>query len=401
MNILQLCNKIPYPPKDGGSLATWSLSTGMLSHGVSLEIISMQTSKHPKEDVELPVNLSGILGFKVVHLNTEVRFRKLLNNLLFSKLPYNLTRFYSEDFSNEIIQSLTKQSFDIVLLEGLSLSFYIPVIRKHSSARIVMRAHNIEFMIWEGLKKNSKNIFNTIYLSILTSRIRNFEIQQLKQYDGVVPISQNDSDQILKLGYKGPLHVVPFGLRMDAYQTPENDSSPIDLIYIGALDWNPNIEGLKWFLKEVWPHLHKYYPALKLIIAGRNPDIKHADFINGPGITYFGEVEDVEAFMENGKIMVIPLFSGSGMRVKIIEGLARRKCIITTTKGMEGIPAKNEKHLLTADSAKDFIGQISKVIDHPEVCEKLRREGYQFVKQNYDNFALSEGLIHFFKTLAS
>jgi glycosyltransferase involved in cell wall biosynthesis len=401
MNILQLCNKVPYPPKDGGSLATWSLSTGMLSHGVSLEIISMQTSKHMQEDVELPDNLSGITGFKIVHLNTLVRFRKLINNLLFSKLPYNLTRFYSEDFSNKIIQSLTNQSFDIILLEGLSLSFYIPVIRKHSSSRIVMRAHNIEYLIWEGLRKKSKNILHKIYLNILMSRIKNFEIQQLNQYDGIVPITKNDADQILKLGYKGPLHVVPFGLKMDDYKTPESDSLPNDLIYIGALDWNPNIEGLKWFINQVWPHLHIRYPALKLNIAGRNPDIKLTGFFNTPGIQYFGEVEDVATFMEKGKIMIIPLFSGSGMRVKIIEGLARKKCIITTSKGMEGIPAENEKHLLKADSVQNYIDQIKKVLDHPEVCETLSWEGFQFVKQNFDNFVLTKGLIHFFKTLAS
>jgi glycosyltransferase involved in cell wall biosynthesis len=188
---------------------------------------------------------------------------------------------------------------------------------------------------------------------------------------------------------------------MDDYKTPESDSLPNDLIYIGALDWNPNIEGLKWFINQVWPHLHIRYPALKLNIAGRNPDIKLTGFFNTPGIQYFGEVEDVVTFMEKGKIMIIPLFSGSGMRVKIIEGLARKKCIITTSKGMEGIPAENEKHLLKADSVQNYIDQIKKVLDHPEVCETLSWEGFQFVKQNFDNFVLTKGLIHFFKTLAS
>lgn len=401
MNILQLCNKVPFPPKDGGSLATWSLSTGLLSQGVSLEIISMQTSKHKQDNTKIPTNLSGNLNFIVVDVDTEVSLGKLFQNLFLSRLPYNLARFYSKDFSSRIIQSLKRQSFDIVLLEGLSLSFYIPVIRRYSSARIVMRAHNVEYKIWDGLRKNSRNIFYKFYLNILTSRIKNFEIQQLNHSDGIVPITRNDADQILNLGYKGPIHVVPFGIKMEEYLPFKAIVPPNNLIYIGALDWSPNIEGLKWFIEEVWPQLHNRYPKLQFNIAGRNPDTKLEAFFNKPGIKYFGEVKDVGAFMAKGRIMVIPLFSGSGMRVKIIEGLIRRKCIITTSKGMEGIPVEDGKHLLIADSAQKYIDQITKILDQPDICEKLSQEGHQFVKQNYDNFVLTKGLIHFFKTLAS
>ncbi len=401
MNILQLCNKVPYPPKDGGSLATWSLSSGMILHGVNLKIISMQTSKHPQITEKLPLKISNNVSFDVIPINTDIKLFKLIQNLFFSKLPYNLERFYSTKFSGKIISSLKGNTFDIVLLEGLSMAIYIPVIQSYTSAKIIMRAHNIEYKIWEGLAGDKKGMLNKRYLKIISYRLKHFEHRQLNLYDGLVPITENDAVHYEKMGYKGPFQIVPFGLDLENYPDPDKESESKDLVFLGALDWNPNIDGLKWFLKEVWPQIHKEYPDLHFHIGGRNPSKRLLPLLDIPGIKYYGEVEDTNSFMAKGRLLVVPLFSGSGMRVKIIEGLARKKCIITTPKGSEGIPAEDGKHLLIASSPEKFIEQIKRVLDDPKTCETLSKEGYQFVKQNYDNFVLTKKLIDFFNKLIS
>ncbi|MCD6598494.1 MAG: glycosyltransferase [Bacteroidales bacterium] len=401
MNILQLCNKVPYPPKDGGSLATWSLTSGMMQHGVKLKVISMQTSKHSQTNEELPPEIANNISYDIIPLNTDIKITRLIHNLLFSKLPYNLERFSSDKFSGEIISSINENTFDIILLEGLSMAIYIPLIRSYTSTKIVMRAHNIEYKIWEGLSESRKGIFRKNYLKILSSRLKHFEYLQLSFYDGIVPITENDAVLITKMGYKGPLQVIPFGMDLKNYQFPDKEPIPKDLIFIGALDWNPNIDGLNWFLNKVWPQIHKDYPDLHFHIAGRNPSKRLLPLFKTPGIKYYGEVEDTNSFMAKGSLLVVPLFSGSGMRIKIIEGLARKKCIVTTPKGSEGIPVEEGKHLLTASSSVEFINQIKKILENQNVCETLSQEGYQFVKQNYDNFALTKKLIVFFNQLIS
>jgi len=401
MNILQLCNKVPYPPKDGGSLATWNLTSGMIMHGVKLKVISMQTSRHHQTIEKLPPKIADNISFDTIPLNTNIKITKLVQNLLFSKLPYNLERFYSDKFSGEIISSIKDNPFDIILLEGLSLAIYIPLIRNYTSTKIVMRAHNIEYKIWKGLYESKKGIFQKSYLKILSSRLKHFEYKQLSLYDGIVPITENDAVLIKKMGYKGPLEIIPFGLNLENYHSPEKEPVPKDLIFIGALDWNPNIDGLDWFLKEVWPQIHNEYPDLHFHIAGRNPSKRLLPLFKIPGIKYYGEIEDANSFMAKGSLMVVPLFSGSGMRVKIIEGMAWKKCIVTTPKGSEGIPVEEGKHILTAGSSEEFISQIKKVLEDQKVCQILSREAYQFVKQNYDNFALTKKLIDFFKKLIS
>ena len=361
----------------------------------------MQTSKHPQITEKLPLKISNNVSFDVIPINTDIKLFKLIQNLFFSKLPYNLERFYSTKFSGKIISSLKGNTFDIVLLEGLSMAIYIPVIQSYTSAKIIMRAHNIEYKIWEGLAGDKKGMLNKRYLKIISYRLKHFEHRQLNLYDGLVPITENDAVHYEKMGYKGPFQIVPFGLDLENYPDPDKESESKDLVFLGALDWNPNIDGLKWFLKEVWPQIHKEYPDLHFHIGGRNPSKRLLPLLDIPGIKYYGEVEDTNSFMAKGRLLVVPLFSGSGMRVKIIEGLARKKCIITTPKGSEGIPAEDGKHLLIASSPEKFIEQIKRVLDDPKTCETLSKEGYQFVKQNYDNFVLTKKLIDFFNKLIS
>lgn len=401
MYILQICNKTPYPPKDGGSLASWMLAKGLVLQGEQVHILSLNTPKHYIENPEIPSPLRDKISINPIQADTGIKIFNLIQNLLFSRLPYNIERFWCERFNSKLVSLLNSHQFDLVLLEGLPLSLYIDTIRIFFKGKLVMRAHNVEYKIWKGLSANSINPVKKYYYSLLASRIKNFESSQLQKYDALIPITEADSFSFRQMAFTGPLFTFPFALDPKEY-SPEPIPGKIEnIIFLGALDWFPNIHGLKWFVRKVWPELRQSFPDLSLHIAGRNPSGNLRKMLSAPGVQFHGEVENAMEYLKLGQIMIVPLFSGSGMRVKILEGMAAGKVIMSTPLAISGIPAENKKHLFIEDTAAGFIHQISTLISKPSLAERIIGNARSFVCENYDIFVLSKKLSHFLNSLNS
>ena len=399
MKILQICNKTPYPPKDGGSLASWMLVKGLISQGDLVHILTINTQKHYVENPQIPSHMRDKVSISSIQADTNIKLFSLIQNLLFSKLPYNIERFWCEKFNSKLISILNKHQFDVVLLEGLPLALYIETIRKYFTGKLVMRAHNIEYKIWEGLASNTSNLLKKYYYNLLASRIEKFESSCINKYDALIPITEADSNCFREMGYKGPLFTFPFGLDPKEYLPETNPGKIENIIFLGALDWSPNIHGLRWFVRKVWPGLRNSFPELILHIAGRNPSRHVQEILSAPGVQFHGEVEDSKEYLKLGQIMIVPLFSGSGMRVKILEGMAAGKVIIATSYALSGIPAKNKEHLFVEDTVPGFITQIGTLINKPFSAEAIFKNARSFIHKNYDIFVLSKKLSHFLNSL--
>ena len=191
MRILQLMNKVPWPPNDGGAIACLNMTKGFSMLGHEVVVLSMNTSKHHVRIKDMPHNIRTMADFRLVEVPASINWFEAALNLLFSKIPYNAQRFISDEFSMELIKLLTEKPFDVVQLEGLYLCPYIPVIRKYSEALVTYRAHNIEYEIWERTAKLSEGL-KSKYLRNLSRRIKRFEISYLNSYDLLVPITDRD-----------------------------------------------------------------------------------------------------------------------------------------------------------------------------------------------------------------
>lgn len=399
MNILILANKVPYPPRDGGALATLNMIKGLTRQGHVLHVLTMSTSKHPFNSNDIPHELQKIAFFKVVKVDTRISIAKLIRNLLFSRIPYTIERFFSKAFSTEIEKILEAKEFQIIQMEGLPLSAYVPIIRRRSSARIVMRAHNIESRIWERNAEGAHWGFRKFYFNNLSKRIKTFEHENLRRYDALVPISPVDEKEFQELGNSKPTFVAPFGVDPSFFQEQKESSGDLSIFFIGSLDWIPNQQGLTWFLSEVWDNLRMMHPNLKFQVAGRNAPVSLQKMVYQKGAQFLGEVDDAPNFILSNTIMVVPLFSGSGIRVKIIEGMALGRTVITTTIGAEGIGAKDGEHIILADDSKHFTEAISQIISDPEICHQIGRNGRKFVMENFDNLVISQKLSGFYNSI--
>lgn len=397
MQILQLCKKFPYPLKDGESIAVTYLSNALHNLGCEITLLSMNTTKHYMDINQLPADFNHYKEIHVTELDNSVNIIDAFKNL-FSKDSYHVSRFVCPDFKNKLISLLTNNQYDVVQLETLYLAPYIDVIKQHSNALVTMRAHNVEFEIWERIANNTTFLPKKFYLKYLTSKLKRYELDHLNKYDYLIAVSDRDLRQFKSLGYKNGAISSPIGLDMKNYIQLDKNIETNDICFIGALDWMPNMEGLTWFLDNVWPQLSKLYPNLKFHIAGRNTPSSLLQ-LNIKNVEVHGEVSSAVDFVNKYSMMIVPLFSGSGMRVKILEGMALGKVVITTTLGKEGIHAEDDVQLLIADSPDAFIAKISSVIEGKKDKKQIGKAAKQFVEDYYDHGSNASKLLEKYKSL--
>ncbi len=398
MRILQLCNKFPYPPKDGGAIAMYNLTRGLSSMGHDVTVLAMNTKKHFAIPDEVVYALKNIAEFRYLNINADINIIKAIVNIFFSKIPYNAERFITKKFAKKIEEILKVKRFDIVQLEGLYLVPYINTIRQNSDAGISFRAHNIEHEIWGRIVYNENNILKRWYLKIMAGRIRKLEISSLNTYDLLVPITHRDAEIFNSLGNIKPCHVCPAGFDIERIKYDSREVNFRSLFFLGSLDWFPNQEGLVWFINNVWQKIHARYPEVKLYVAGRNaPKWLIRKIKKSGNIMFLGEVEDAYDFMVDKGIMIVPLFSGSGMRVKIIEGMALGKVIVSTAIGAEGIDIKHRENIIIADSADEFEKEVGNILENKSFFTKIGENAKRFVVENLNNNKITAGLAEFYK----
>jgi polysaccharide biosynthesis protein PslH len=395
MNILQLCNKFPYPPNDGGVIATLNLTKAFADLGHDVTVLAMNTPKHFFDLAQLPQDINKTARFHAVSVDTAVTAKGAIKAFVKNK-SYHVERFTSDAFAAALKKILQTQPFDIIQLEGLYLAVYADVIRKHSRAKIVMRAHNVEFKIWEQLAAKQSNVFNRIYLSILARQLRKHELKMLSHYDCLVPISDIDAAFFKQAGFRKPVHVCPASFDEEKLHVPMAASSNKSVFFIGSLDWVPNQDGLNWFVENVWK---KNTIDASLHIAGRNmPDFLYN--LNSQSIVVEGEVESSTDFMASKQIMVVPLFAGSGMRVKIIEAMAMGKTIVSTMLGAEGIAYTPNENIIIANTETEFAAALKQLTADGEQCKRIGERARQLAIKNYGAKITTQRLIDFYRQLA-
>ncbi|RPH33229.1 MAG: glycosyltransferase [Bacteroidales bacterium] len=399
MKILFLTNKPPYPAKDGSSLATLCMAEGLAELGNSITILSISTQKHPCRIEQIPIELRQLINFNLIEVNTKINLINAFINLLFSKLPYNIERFIDSGYTKKLTEILKANRYDIIQLEGLYMSPYIKTIREQTDTPIVYRSHNIEHEIWVRLSQNEANILKSTYYLLLSKRIRRMENSVKHQVNALVAISKRDENWFRSNGFNKPSAAIPMGYSIEKPIRIEGLSND-EPCFLGSLDWIPNQEGLLWFLNEVWPKVYTEFPNLFFHIAGRNAPASIIDRLKKtPNIEYHGEVENAHEYLKRYSILIVPILSGSGMRVKIIEGMIFGKVIVTTTIGMEGIDAINHEHALIVDTPNDFAQAITGLIRQPANKEGIAKKACIFAIEHFNSSKLTKELENFYKQM--
>lgn len=387
MRVLQLCHKPPFPPVDGGCVAMAAVTKGLIEQRVDLWTYSIATPKHPFNNSTFPKEIqSKSFSF---FINTNLNFFDAITALLKNK-SYNILRFYNANLSKQLITLILKEKIDIVHIDGLFAMSYADDIKAKTKAKIILRSHNIEHHLWEQKAQHEKNPFKKKYLQILSKQLKQFELKSFSLADGIISISSSDCDFIKQSAVKTKLITVPVGIKKKEFQ--ENSSNAI--YHIGAMDWQPNVKGLDWFLKNVWPFFIDKNKHAELHLAGRS--MQKDKYKNYKNVTVYGEVESSEKFAADKGIMIIPVHEASGIRIKLAEAMMMSKAIVSTSIGASGIENLSNNEILIADDAETFANHLVNLIENAHLKNQLSKHAYHFALQHFEQEACSKKIIDFY-----
>ena len=398
MRILVLLNRRPCPLNDGGAIGSYHFVKGYVNAGCDVSCLAMNTTKHYVDMKNTGDAFAGVREFVAIPIDNRIRPVAALLNL-FSSQSYVIERFRSSEYENALIKLLKENTFDIVHVDGLPTCLYIDTIRQNSKAKIVQRAHNVEYKIWERAATADANPLKRWYLDIQARRLKAFEQEALGKVDTVLAISREDEGFIHELQPKSKTIIVPAGLDIDESK-PASQPKEVSLFFIGSFDWLPNLQGLDWFLQDVWPKVHAAFPDLALHIAGKKMPEQFRK-LSSLNIVAHGEVPSSSEFMDKYTVLVSPLISGSGVRIKIIEAMAIGKVVLSTTVSAEGSGAEDGEHLLIADHADEYINQLKRLKDEAGLLPKLSQNARAFAVDNFQNKNVIAKLIAYYKELCS
>jgi polysaccharide biosynthesis protein PslH len=398
MKILQLCHKPPYPAIDGGSIASLNLTKGLIKNESSVQILAINTYKQYCDLSKVPKDFLKQTQYKLIYLDIKVRVLSAFFNL-FSSKSYNISRFDSQLFRNELKIVLSSSKFDIIILESLYTSPYLNTLRALHKGLIVLRSHNVEYKIWENLSKNTKNPFKKWYLTLLSKRLKKYELETLNKVDLIASISASDIEIFKKEGCVTDMKHIPFGLNFEEkyfkeYSPPEINE--LVLFHVGSMDWIPHQEAFKWFFDKVWIEFNLKHPETKLFLAGSK--MPHWLIDNKyKNVLVTNDYVDAKEFSKGKAIMIVPSFSGSGIRIKIAEGMAKGKVIVTTTNGAMGIPCSHGENIFISDNPEEWNDILHECVTNLSKVQEISLNARTFSLQEFDFISVAKKLLDFLK----
>lgn len=393
MNILQITPRLPAPPNDGGAVYIYYTTKYLSQLGENVTLASLISNKHEQSVAQLE-------KYADVYAEdgkfTPYSLLSVVKSAI-TRQPITIQHRMHSNVMREALKNIDATQ-DVILLEGLHTAAFLDDVRAFFPATpVVLRQSNVEYLLLKRNAASTKNPFLKAFYFDQYRLMKKFELDAMKNVDAVTAITEFDKEVYLKDLPDLNCFVSPAGAEIPELMGQEREENK--LLAISNWRWKPNIDGLKWFMEEVWPSLLEQRPDLEFDIIGEGLTSRFKNKFAHQNINYLGFVDNLEPHRQSATVFVAPLFSGSGMKLKIVEGMASGLPIVTTKIGAEGIEIKNNTHYLEANTKSEFEAAIMELLNHPQKREKLSQEARNKAINNYGWEGITRQLIQFIRTL--
>ncbi len=375
LRVLVVDEELPWPPNSGKRVRTWNLLR-RLSDRHDLHWIAYGPVS---EEAKLTFRQQGISIDVLDPLppSKGIRFYGRLLASLLSGYPYSVVKHFTSRLQHRILEACELKQFDLVHFE------WTPYARcKSSNLPRLIVAHNVESDIWRRRAQNSSRFIGRHFFGIQASRMEAFERKTAENADCIVAVSELDAERFRSYG--APVTIVPNGVDLDYYQPTTETSENQSLLFVGSLDWHPNIDGVTEFVRHVLPLVRSRKPQATLRIIGRRPSSQLAmELQRVEGVNFVGEVADVRPHLAQASAVIVPLRIGGGTRIKILEAMAMAKPVISTSIGVEGLAIQDQCDFLLANTPLEFAARIDSLFADVQLRTRLGRNGRLLVERLY------------------
>lgn len=395
MKILMLTPYLPYPLLSGGQIRTYNLLKKLANkHEVTLFALIKDDSEKQYID-ELKKYCKKVRVFK--RSKQPFTFKNILRTAV-SSFPFLVIRNHAKETISAVEEELANEQYDLIHAETFYMMPHLP----KTDIPTILVEQTIEYLGYESFANKINFPFVKYLLNLDINKIIKWEKHYWNSCDKLIVMSEEDKKFIAKeIGHPEKIAVVSNGVdtawfEEKAKNLPENPT----LLSVGTFNWLPNVEAVSFLVNEVWPKVKMKIPNAKLWIVGNAPTAevyKHQE--QDTSITVTGGIPDIRDAFNGAHILMAPVFSGKGTRYKILEAMASHTPIIATDIAVEGLGVENNEHVLTANSAEKMAELAVKLLQDQPLQEKLAKNGFKFVKDNYDWQKISLELDNIYKEI--
>ncbi len=372
MRVLYISNKPPTPVIDGGTFAMHECLKNF-AHVSQIDALIIESEKHPYSE-----NSQKQVALLVNHVETvfihSKNYLSAFVKSIFLKNSFLMHRFFSKQFA-EKLTNLLKNNYDYIVCDSLFSSAAFALEKVDTSIPLLVRTHNMESEIWMQRADGSKNWVKKVLFKRFAARLKRDEMKIYTQAHAVLTLSDADSTWITNNVSKA--NVIYFPVSVTVSTESETDYSKIGFFHLGSMNWSPNLEAVHYLVNTLWSNNRLNNLPLKIAGSFSN-QIK----INtsSPSFSLVGWVDDATFFMQNSGTLVTPIFSGSGIRIKLLEAMALGVPCVTTKLGASGISITHSG-LLIAETEDEFVSQLEKLTLSSELREQVGKKSKAYIQQ--------------------
>jgi len=386
MKILWLVPSLPWPTDSGGRQDIFYMLREFSRAGDEITLCALYHGKKPPEVPEEFDRLFKDVIF--VPGNMKALHAQLLSSLT-DEVPFKFRKYYSEEAVELVTGLLLDGEYDVLVAVPSHLMPLVLDCRekiRKAGGRIppnVLRLHNVESNI---VSKYAARINKPLIATFAKREARKmvaYEKAVLSEFDLVAAISPVDRDKLLEMsGGKANIISATTGANLEDLVPSETPQTPGEVVFVGSFDWHPNVDGAIWLIKKVWPRVLDKYPSAHLTLVGRKPP-KELEAMDSETIELTGLVDSVREYIDRASVCAVPLWIGSGMRLKILEAFALRRAVVSTSLGAEGIEYEDGRNIVIRDKAEEFAEGIVDLLSNPGKAEKLGWNARALVEEKY------------------
>ncbi len=397
MRILMLTLIAPYPPDSGPKIKTYNVLQYLCErHEVTLvSLVRNEQERAHAESLRRICREVYTVPFQRSRWN-DARF--LLKSALTGE-SFILSRDTSPELHQLLRQLTAREHFDIIHADQLNMAPF--AVDLPGGARIIDQ-HNAVWTIVARMAARS-DLIRRIGLQIEARRLRRAEARLCARFDGMLAVSEPDY-AFLKLAAADagvalpPTAIIPIAIDTRSEAPVQRHSAPNMILSMATMFWPPNVDGVLWFAREVWPLVQQAVPQARVALVGSRPPETVRQLAADPAIEVPGYVADPRPYLERTAALIVPVHAGGGMRVKILEALARGLPIVSTTIGYEGIDLTPGEHLLVGDTPQTFAEALIRLLRDPELGRRLAAQGRRVAEERYDWRVVCPAIDHLYTT---
>jgi len=396
MNILLLSPWLPWPPFGGALIRTFE-TLSYLARGNRVTLLA--PLRHPEEAKHVST-LNGLCE-RVITSEFSDEIPLVLRRLsigLFHGRPLIQSMHYDPNLARQINKLTFQEVYDIIQVEFSFMSPYLAFVSPTSKAKKVLTMHNIESLRFGRELKFARGVRR---LALLNDRFlfKNWEKKSLCQFDGILAVSSSEQAWIKKHAPAATVAIVPNGVDSNYFSIADESRANSSIVFTALMNYPPNIDAAVWFCDEVLPIIHSKHPDLSFKIVGDKPDPKVLALAQRKGVQVTGRVPDVRPYLSESLALVVPLRSGGGTRLKILEAMAMGRPVVSTSQGAEGLEITDGVNILLADAPEKFAKHVFALLAEPQLGSRLGREGRNLVEAKYDWKTCLSKIDGFYRTL--